>query len=67
MKNIATALERLPAFELVAFPVADPDSFKGGIEGEIQQEKEVGPGSELLINPADFSRVKAPFSLVGHG
>ena len=67
MKNIATALERFPAFEFVAFPVADPDSLKGGVEGEIQQEKEVGTGSEFLINPADFGRVKSPLSLVGHG
>ena len=67
MKNLPAELEGFPSFEFIALPVTDSDPFEGGIEGEVEKEKQVRLRGKLLIDPADFGGIETPHPLVGHG
>ena len=66
-EDFAAAGEGGVLFEGVGGIAAGADAGEGGIDVEVEQEEEVGPGGEGFVAAADFHGIEAAGTLVGHG
>jgi len=65
-EEVAAELEGFALFELIGFAVADADAFEGVIDGEVEDDEDVGLRGEGFVLLADGDGVDPASSLVGH-